>query len=208
MRWLTLLKTIGNEPVFSSGLLLAGNENRAKNQLQLTRWKNAGKIIQLRRGLYMLAKPHRKIAPHPFLIANQIKRASYVSMQSALEHYGLIPEYVPTVTSVTTTRTETIKTSEGVYIFRHVKKSYFIDYISTEIVPKQNVFIATPEKSLLDLIYFTPGGDTPDYLQELRLQNIHKIDLTILSKSAERIGSPKLNRAARQIMNIIKENIE
>jgi len=45
-----------------------------------------------------------KVKPHPFVVANRMVRGSYVSCQSALAHYGLIPEHVPVVTSITTAR--------------------------------------------------------------------------------------------------------
>ena len=40
-----------------------------------------------------MAEPYRKIKPEPFCIANSLKSASYVSLQSALAWYGLIPEF-------------------------------------------------------------------------------------------------------------------
>ena len=58
---------------------------------------NSGHLLQIRKGLYMLSDTYRKKTPHPFLVANMIKRASYVSLQSALAYYDLIPEYVPNV---------------------------------------------------------------------------------------------------------------
>jgi len=53
---------------------------------QLSRWTNAGRLIQLRRGVYTLAPPYQKIKPHLFLIANRLLPASYVSLQSALDY--------------------------------------------------------------------------------------------------------------------------
>jgi predicted transcriptional regulator of viral defense system len=62
---------------------------------QISRWVKVGRLHQLRRGLYALAPPYQKIVPHPFLVANRLVQGSYVSLQSALAHYGMIPEYVP-----------------------------------------------------------------------------------------------------------------
>ena len=62
-----------------------------------------------------------------------MKRASYVSLQSALAYYGLIPEYVPYVTSVTTGRPETISSSIGNYIFKHIKTAWFHSYKKIEL---------------------------------------------------------------------------
>jgi predicted transcriptional regulator of viral defense system len=198
-----LIRNVGDEPVFFSSLLMAGKQSLANIQLQLARWGKAGKIIQLRRGLYVLANPYRKVQAHPFLLANSIKKASYVSLQSALSFHGMIPENVPIVTSVTTARPETVNTAEGSFIFKHIKKSLFNGYSRIEVADRQSVFIATPEKSLLDLIYLTPGGHTLEYLRELRLQNFERLDLNVLKQSAVDSGIPKLESAVKQIIKII-----
>ena len=87
--------------LFRTGDILAGEKNPQDVRRQLDRWVKAGKITQLRREVYLLQKPYRTVSPHPFLTANLLRRASYISLQSALSHYGMIPEHVPVVTSVT-----------------------------------------------------------------------------------------------------------
>ena len=83
-----LLEIIGNEPLFETSLLFAGNVNPQEIRHQLSRWTAAGKIYQLRRGLYALAPPFQKVIPHPFLIANHLVPGSYISLQSAMAFYG------------------------------------------------------------------------------------------------------------------------
>lgn len=58
-----LLNLVGDEPVFESALLLAGDINPKVVRLQLTRWDKNGRIYQLRRGLYVLAPPYQKQCP-------------------------------------------------------------------------------------------------------------------------------------------------
>lgn len=197
-----LLNLMADEPVFSSSILKAGNAMPSKIQLQLTRWVKAGKLIQLRRGLYALAEPYRKTNPHPFLVANRMKRASYVSLQSALAHYGLIPEYVPVVTSVTTGRPEHLRTKLGSFTFRHIKKAVFKGFQKIEVSTGQFAFIASPEKSLADLLYLTSGSEREAYLVELRLQNLDKIDQSDLVKTSQEFRSPKLLRAVKKIIRL------
>ena len=69
MNFTRLLELVGDEPVFDSAVLLAGPVNPADRRRQLSRWTKAGRLIQLRRGVYTLAPPYQKITPHPFLIA-------------------------------------------------------------------------------------------------------------------------------------------
>src|SRR4030042_4299618 len=104
MKYDRLQEIVGDEPLFETGLLLAGDVDPASVRRQLSRLTASGRLLQLRRGLYALAPPYQKVKPHPFLIANHIMRPSYVSLHSALAHHGLIPEHVPVVTSVTTSR--------------------------------------------------------------------------------------------------------
>jgi hypothetical protein len=89
------IEFVGEEPVFETGLLLAGDLGPAEARRQLYRWTRAGRIYRLRRDLYALAPPFQKVKPHPLLVANRTARGSYVSRQSALARYGFIPEYVP-----------------------------------------------------------------------------------------------------------------
>jgi predicted transcriptional regulator of viral defense system len=125
MKWKNFLNLVSDEPVFTSSILQVGRVSPERIQQLLVRWVKAGRIIQLRRGVYTLAEPYRKVSPHPFLIANRLKKASYVSLQSALAHYGMIPEHVPVVTSITTGRPEHLQTDMGGFIYRHIKKNHF-----------------------------------------------------------------------------------
>ena len=89
----SLMRRVADLPVFTSSYLLAGQPSPAGLRRRLDRWVKAGKVLMLRRGVYTLAAPYGHVRPHPFLAANALRRGSYVSMQSALAFYGLIPEY-------------------------------------------------------------------------------------------------------------------
>jgi predicted transcriptional regulator of viral defense system len=98
MEFTHLLEIVGDTPVFETGLLLAGNVDPADVRRQLSRWTAAGRLYQLRRGVYTLAPPFQKVKPHPFVSANALVQPSYVSLQAALAHHGLIPDYTPVTT--------------------------------------------------------------------------------------------------------------
>ena len=200
MKFGELIEVVGDEPVFETGLLLAGDVDPVDVRRQVSRWTKAGRLCQLRRGLYALAPPYRKVKPHPFVIANRMVRGSYVSCQSGLAHHHLIPEYVPVVTSVTTGRPGRWDTPLGSFAFRHIKAELLHGYRPTELGGAQQAFVATPEKALLDLVHLHPGGDSPAYLRELRLQNLEALDLDGLQQQADLAGSPKLRRAAERVI--------
>lgn len=202
MKFQRLIEIVRDEPVFEAGLLLSGEVDAADLRRQLSRWTKKGKLSQLRRGLYALASPFQRVKPHPFLVANHLVRSSYVSCQSALAFYGLIPEHVPVTTSVTTRRPGLWKTPLGVYQFRHIKSAQFTGYRLLELGNGQRAFVATAEKALLDLIYLHPGGDSPDYLKELRLQQFERMDIAQLIGQSDFFRSPKLRRAAAIIAEL------
>jgi predicted transcriptional regulator of viral defense system len=202
MRFVDLLNKVSDLPFFTTRFLAAGR-NLAQIRLQLSRWVKNERLIKLHKGLYTLAEPYRKIKPEPFCIANGLKLASYVSLQSALAWYGLIPEFVPVVTSVTTGRPQLIETPMGRFDFRHINKNFFWGYQQVELTAGQTAFIARPEKAFLDLVYLTPGGDSEEFIEELRIQNIEQIDKAALREFAEKAQNPKFKRALQNIVRII-----
>ena len=205
MKFKDLLTIVSEEPLFETGLLLSGHVEPTDVRRQLSRWVQEGRIHQLRRGLYTLAPPYQKVIPHPFLLANWLVHGSYVSCQSALAHYSLIPEHVPVMTSVTTQRPGCWTTPLGQYEFRHIQQRWFMGYQRLLIVQGQLAYIASPEKALLDLAYLQAGADDPAYLHELRLQNLHQLDRNKLWQLAVQIHSPKLQRVAEQIIVLAEQ---
>jgi predicted transcriptional regulator of viral defense system len=201
MEFKRLLEIIGDEPIFEASLLLAGNINPNTVRLQLNRWTKNGRIYQLRRGLYAVAPLYQRTKPHPFVIANRLQRASYISMQSALAFYDLIPDTVNVTVSVAAGRPERLKTPLGIFEFRHIKPDLFRGYRMTDL-RSQQALVATPEKALLDLVYLQPDGETKEYLQELRLQNLDRLNLVEMRKQAEAANKPKLRRAVEIISNL------
>lgn len=202
MKFEDLINLVQDEPLFESSLLLAGDADPRDARRQLSRWVKAGKLYQIRRGLYALAPPYQKVKPHPFVIANRMSRGSYVSGPSALAHYGLIPEAAPVTTSVTTERPARWQTPLGDFEFRHIKPSLLFGYKLTDVGNGQKAFIASPAKALLDLIHLQAAADSQDYLRELRLQNLERLNMQELEQFAERSGSPKWKRAARIIVEL------
>lgn len=205
MEFEELLKIVGDEPVFETGLLLAGEVDPNHIRRQLSRWTRSGRLYQLRRGLYALAPPYQNRTPHPFLIANHLLPGSYVSLQSALANHGLIPEYVPVVVSVTTARPNHWETPLGHFAYRHIKVDYFHGYRTLELGGGQSAFVAGPEKAILDLVYLTAGGDEESYLRGLRLQDLEQIDIAELHRMAEVFDRPKIFRAVGAIERLRAE---
>jgi predicted transcriptional regulator of viral defense system len=204
MKWDELLDLIGSEPLFESSQLLAGTDSPGEIRRQLSRWTAAGRVIQLRRGLYLIAPPHAKVQPSPFTVASRLRRPSYVSMQSALAYHGLIPESVPVVTSVTTARPGRLETPLGTFSYRHVQQQLFWGYGEEEAVDGQSCFVAQPEKALIDLFYLTPGRITQSLVEELRLEASEGFDCDRLMEFAQRAGKPRLIQGATVASRLLR----
>jgi predicted transcriptional regulator of viral defense system len=204
MTFPSLLAIVGDEPVFETGLLLAGEVDPADVRRQLSRWVASGRVVQLRRGLYALAPPYRKAEPHPFLVANRLVRGSYVSLHSALAHHGLIPEHVPVVTSVTTGRPQQRENSFGSFEYHHCPPERLDGYRAERLGGGQEALVATPSKALADLIHLVPGADSKGYLAELRLTNLDTVDLAELLRPTVS-DRPKMHRAFRRLAALVQE---
>ncbi|MCD4846980.1 MAG: hypothetical protein K8R76_02180 [Candidatus Aegiribacteria sp.] len=208
MKYYELLQIVKNAPVFTTGFLLAGDVNKAAIRSQISRWVREGKLIMLERGCYTIAPSYSGRIPSSFVIANAMKPASYVSCQSALAWYGLIPEHVPSVVSVTYGRTDTVSNKLGNFIYRHVKSSLLWGFETMNVSKGEKARIALPEKALLDLVYLEPEGDSEGYLEQLRLQNTDELDRKKLITFAHRWGKPKIERAAGRILSILEREDE
>ncbi|MBI5501981.1 MAG: hypothetical protein HY907_17185 [Deltaproteobacteria bacterium] len=202
MTFLDLLRIVGEEPVFETGLLLAGPVNAADVRRQLSRWTASGKVIMLRRGLYALAPPFRAAVPHPFLVSNRLVPASYVSLQSALSYHGMIPEAVPVTTSVTTGRPGTRYAGDETFLYRHVSAALLFGYAGEDVGRGRKALVALPEKAILDLVHLTPGGDRPEALAGLRLQELDRLDRARLLSMAARWPGGKVRRAAQAVLRL------
>ena len=208
MRFQTVVPQLKRLPLFDSGVLSAYADDTTEVQHHLADWVRAGKVVQLKRGLYALAKPYRSIPPHPFLIANRLVTHSYVSLQMALGYYGLIPEHVAVVTSITTEPSKNFSNEFGRFTYQHIPVSLFCDFRHWQVTETTTVCIATPEKAMLDLIYSTVQGDSSDYLRGLRLQNLDLLDRVYLNQLVKKLNRPKLWRALSIIEQLIDEEAE
>lgn len=199
MKFSELLEIAADEPVFETGFLRSGRAAEPGLEAQLSRWCASGKLLRLRRGLFALAPPYRKVRAHPFLVANRLSPGSYVSGLSALAFANAIPEYVPEVTSCGPSRPQVRETPLGRFSVRYVKPALRTGYRLVDLVDGQRAFVACPEKAFLDLAHLQPGGDAPAWIDALRL-NLDALSPVCLREEAAATGSPKLVRAAACVL--------
>jgi len=124
------------------------------NDLNLTLWNKKGYIIKIRNGWYTFADVNLKGLDY-YLIANRIYNPSYISLELAFNHYGIIPEAVLTFTSVTTNKTMTFKTPFGEFKYHTVQPVLNWGYKLIEY-ESQQIKMAEIEKAILDFLYLNP----------------------------------------------------
>jgi predicted transcriptional regulator of viral defense system len=202
MRFEELVTIAADLHCFSPGMVTAGVDIDSI-RVQLSRWVSSGRLIRIHKGWYTLNEPFRRIRLDRNIIACTIKRAAYVSLQAALAYHGMIPEYVAETTCVTTGRPLSIDTPIGRLAYHHIKKELFFGY-RQEDGNTQHSYIASPEKALLDLFYFTPGSRDTSYIAELRLQNFDALDPEKLAAMAEHTRLPGIRRTIQLLLEYMK----
>jgi len=199
MKWRAFLERFGDCAVIEPAMVYAGEPNPDALQAQLSRWVKAGRLIKLARGKYALAPPYRRVDLPLEHVANRLVYPSYVSAESALAWYDLIPEAVAVVTSVTTARPRVVENALGTFRYRHIRRGLFWGFEAV-ILQGQQCVIASPEKAILDLFYFRSGVASAEAIQEMRFQNLDRLDEERLSALARRTGVNKLITGAERVL--------
>jgi len=174
---------------------------------QISRWQKDGFLIKIKQGFYTFAD--QKIDDYfLFLIANKIYEPSYISLEKALKYYGLIPEEIFQITSVSTKKTNIFNNSIGSFSYRHIKESLFWGYhfISNS---NQKVLIADAEKAILDYIYLHFELKTENDFKELRINSNsfnENINLDKLNKYLSKFKNKKLNKRLEVFLKTIQND--
>lgn len=195
MKFDALVRLVGPLPWFDlvTVVQLTG-ERRETVTNQMYRFAKAGKVVGLRRGMYVLAERYRRTAAQPAELAGVIYRPSYLSCAWALAYYGIIPEGVSVFTSVTSRAPRRFENPFGEFVYRNVKQSLFFGAVPVNIGGRK-VMVASPEKALLDLWHLTSGDWTIQRMEAMRFTAGATVNPATLSAMMDRQQSPRLHRA-------------
>lgn len=183
------LKNFGNIPVKFSTLSHILSEYLSPAD-KLSAMEKAGELIRLKKGLYLVSEQisGKKISRE--LVANHLYSPSYVSCESALSYYGLIPESVYTLRSVTPKRSRVFTNKLGHFEYISAPDDYFYIGIQHMNIRESYAFlIASPEKALSDLIITT---------RKLRIQSVKA--MKIFLEEDLRFDTAALSRFDAQII--------
>ena len=134
---------------------------------QLSDWLDRGYIQSLAGGFYLLADSQVDES-YLFMLANRIYEPSYISRESALANYHVIPESVLGVTSVSSRKTKLFESEWGRFSYRSIKPVLMFGYRVVEQKKMIKYKIASLEKAVLDYLYWNTGIDTSEDFAGLR----------------------------------------
>ncbi len=179
------------------------------NFSQVTRWIARGLLVKVRKGYYLLNEADRRIEPSSFFIAGQIYSPSYVSCESALAYYDLIPERVYGVLSVTTRKTGKFDTPQGFFSYHHGTFSCFRGFRLSKDENGSPFSMAEPEKAVVDFLYYRKhtlrSAERDIFVSSFRFQNYEALDVKKLGYYASLFNSAHLAALVKSFCNFIKE---
>lgn len=151
-----LIKEYAETPISRHLILELLRDYQSPND-KISQLLKSKELISLRRGLYIIGPEIDLPKPEPFLIANHLRGPSYISLESALSYWNMIPERVYEISSVTTKTSKQYNTPVGRFSYKQLKTPYYSYGIKNiEYSAKQTILIASREKALCDKIVLTP----------------------------------------------------
>jgi len=209
MKYSDFRQIVMNKPFFTSKDLSGTIPLNSTLKLQLSQWANQDKIIKLKKGVYTLNEIDRQVSLSPYLLAKELYSPSYVSLEFALSHYQLIPEAVNIFTCITTNKTKTFKNKYGIFMYHSIKKEYFFGFKNNKSPDNHNYFLASPEKAILDFIYYHIPASIKDVKLELsdnyRFQNLDRLNYKVLAEYTSRMKENKINKSLKALKELIQE---
>ena len=196
-----LRNKITNEE-FDYQALLDGLREYHRPRDKITDLLRQGVIIRIKKGIYVFGERYRRRPFSREVLANMIYGPSYISLDYALHYYGIIPERVEAVTSVTCSRDRRFSTSVGLFIYRGISMNAYQIGIDQVVLDGGRTFlIAVPEKALSDKIHDDRGTSVRTQtemraylLDNLRIdpERLEKLNADMLSLIADRCRSRKI----------------
>jgi predicted transcriptional regulator of viral defense system len=175
------------------------------NRIQLDRWEKKGYLKKIKRGFYCFSRQDLT-RDFLFFTANRIYAPSYVSLEMALKYYGLIPEEIFQITSVSTKKTAGFETAVGNFSFRSIKPSLFWGYRLVDF-GRHKLLLAEPEKAIMDYLYLHPELKTSADFEGMRInadEFRNRIDPERFQQYLETFGSRRLTGRAGRFLTAIK----
>jgi predicted transcriptional regulator of viral defense system len=194
MRYIKFRELFKDFTVFSSADI--GSADPTFHRRRLNDWQDKGYVKKIINGYYLFSETplNENVL---FESANRIYQPSYISLEMAFSFYGLIPESVYGITSVSTRATRTFPTPLGTFLYRSLKPRLFFGYNLVEYGAHKHFKIATPEKAILDFLYFNPSLTKAEDIVGLRFNQeafLQKVKEAVFFEYLDRFGQKTLSK--------------
>ena len=199
MDFRTVIKEYTEAPI-SRHLILELLSDYQRPNDKISALLKSKELIPIRRGLYIIGSKIDLPSPEPFLIANHLRGPSYVSLESAMSYWNMIPERAYEISSVTIKTSKLYKTPIGRFSYQQLKTPYYSYGIKNiEYSPKQTILIASREKALCDKIVLTPQINLRSIkqTQEFLMEDL-RIDSEVLSKLDTKVMELWIKNASKK----------
>ena len=204
MKFLELKNELKDFSIFSLNDIR--NIDPAFHRRRLNEWQDKGYIKKIIRGFYIFSDI---VVDEEILykVSNQIYYPSYISLESALSYYNLIPETIYGITAISTRKTYHFSTYLGEFYYRSIKPSLFFGY---NLIKIKNIYIkmASIEKTLLDYFYLHPDLQTVADFDSLRVNQEELIEQSYentfyeyLDKFKQKSLTNRVNKFWRHLKN-------
>jgi predicted transcriptional regulator of viral defense system len=203
MQYIELKEALKDFTVFSINDIK--NIDRGFFRTRLSEWQDKGYIKKIIKGHYIFSD--LEINENVFFeIANRIYSPSYISFETALSYYHLIPESVYGITSASTRRTYNFKTSIAEFTYKTIKDKFFFGY---NLIKYDNKCfkIASIEKSVLDYFYINSEIKNKEDFAGLRINKdifSKQVNEDKLYNFLDKFGQKALAKRIKTFMEFMK----
>jgi predicted transcriptional regulator of viral defense system len=187
---------------FNINQVYAWQPNFEKNNL--TRWTKQNLLVKLRNSWYSFPD-YLKTPNIQYFVSNKIYTPSYVSLHSALAFYGIIPEAIVQTTAVSSLKKANFENVFGSFSYQQILPELMFGNEQKTFLNKHSLFLATPEKAILDLLYLYPQYNSEQEIIELRFdEEFMQEDLNVerLNEFTEKFQSKVLRNRVNLLLKI------
>ncbi|HEV2613740.1 MAG TPA: hypothetical protein VGV92_03415 [Gammaproteobacteria bacterium] len=193
-------------PFFHGRIFSHLTKDVATLRRQVSEWIQKGYVVPLKRGMYTLQEKDRETKFSKYYLANQLYLPSYISLETALSYYNIIPEGVYATTSISSKKTQEFNNALGQFIYHHVEPNHFGDFVMVQDEFKNSVYMASKERAIIDFLYFRVPWEreykSDIFTESYRFQNLEGLDTKKLRHIAKKY---KINKMTILVNLLIKQ---
>ncbi|OVE81158.1 hypothetical protein BVY03_04530 [bacterium K02(2017)] len=190
---------------FDYNFLISSLKDYAHPRRKINQLLKSGEIIRVKKGLYVYGEKFRTEPPSVLRLSNLIYGPSYISLESALSYYQLIPEYPHQITAITSKRNKSYHTPLGQFVYTYLNPKYYgVGYTIKQDSNGNDFLIATIEKAIIDKIWNDRKNILPHDLKSYLLEDLRMDKTQLIKISLSKLKKISLNYKHETILSLIE----